>query len=58
MAKTDKELAVELYSAYLISAGHLYSNPNVNGNVKNPTIDEMIAHITDLTTKLSRIQVN
>ncbi len=56
MAKTNKELAVEVYSAFLISSGHLFSNPNCSGTIKLPTTDEMAEAIEELTKKLSSIQ--
>lgn len=58
MAKTNKELAVELYSAFLISSGNMLSSPNFKGTIKYPTNDEMVAQIKDLTAKLSTIQDN
>lgn len=58
MSKTNKELAVELYSAFLISSGSLFANPNFKGAVKFPTNDEMVEQIEELTAKLSKIQNN
>ena len=58
MAKTNKELAVELYSAFLISSGSLFSSPNFKGKISYPTNDEMVAQIKELTAKLSTIQDN
>ena len=56
MAKTNKELAVELYSASLISSGNIFSSPNFNGTVKIPTNDEMVEQIREIAAKLSTIQ--
>ena len=56
MAKTNKELAVELYSAFLISSGNLYSSPNYEGTVKLPSVDDMVQQVKELTAKLSSVQ--
>ncbi len=56
MAKTNKELAVELYSAFLISSGNVFSSPNFKGTVKIPTNDEMVEQIREIAAKLSTIQ--
>ena len=56
MAKTNKELAVELYSAFLISSGNLYSSPNYKGTVKLPSVDDMVQQVKELTAKLSSVQ--
>lgn len=56
MAKTNKELAVELYSAFLISSGNMFSSPNFKGTVKFPTNDEMVEHIRKIAAKLSTVQ--
>lgn len=56
MGKTNKELAVELYSAFLISSGSLFSIPNFKGTIKFPSNDEMVEQVQELTAKLSRIQ--
>lgn len=56
MSKTNKELAVELYSAYLISSGSFFSSSNFKGTVKYPSNDEMVKQIKDLAQKLSTIQ--
>ncbi len=58
MAKTNKELAVELYSAFLISSGNLVSSPNFKGTVEYPTNDEMVEQVKDLAAKLSTIKDN
>lgn len=58
MTKTNKELAVELYSAFLISSGNMISSPNFRGTVKFPTNDEMVEQIKELTAKLSTVQDN
>lgn len=58
MTKTNKELAVELYSAFLISSGNMISSPNFSGTVKFPTNDEMVEQIKELTAKLSTVQDN
>ena len=56
MAKTNKELAVELYSAFLISSGSLYSSANYKGAVKLPSVDDMAQQVKELTAKLSSVQ--
>jgi len=56
MGKTNKELAVELYSAFLISSGSIFSSPNFKGTIKFPSNDEMVEQVQELTAKLSRIQ--
>ena len=53
MGKSNKELAVELYSAFLISSGSFFSSPNYSGTVKYPTNDEMIEQINEIASKLS-----
>lgn len=58
MAKTNKELAVELYSAFLISSGSLLSSPNFKGEIQFPTTDEMVKQVKELTAKLSTVQDN
>ena len=58
MAKTNKELAVELYSAFLISSGNLLSRPDFEGKINFPTNDEMVEQIKDLAAKLSAVQDN
>ncbi len=58
MSKTNKELAVELYSAFLISSGNLFSHPNCSDPIKLPTTDEMAKEVEELTRKLSTIQEN
>lgn len=56
MAKTNKELAVELYSAFLVASATIYSNPGFQGTVKLPTNDHMVEQIQELTTKLAQVQ--
>lgn len=58
MSKTNKELAVELYSAFLISMGNIASSPNFSGNLKLPTTEQMVDTIKEMTEKLSTIQDN
>lgn len=58
MAKNNKELAVELYCAFLQSSGSLLSSPNVHEKVKYPTVDEMIETIKEMQQKLSTIEGN
>jgi hypothetical protein len=55
MAKSNKELAVELYSAFLVSMSNILSNPNYNGPAEGPSFDEMAAGVEKLTEKLSKI---
>lgn len=56
MGKSNKELAVELYSAFLIASGSIFSSPNFKGTIKCPTNDEMVKQIEELTAKLSSIK--
>ena len=58
MAKTNKELAVELYSAFLISSSNIISSPNFKGTVALPTHDEMVEQVRLLASTLSAIQDN
>ncbi|WP_347002090.1 hypothetical protein [Anaerotruncus colihominis] len=58
MSKTNKELAVELYSAFLISSGTFFSSPNFKGKIAFPTNDQMVEQIRELTMKLATIQDN
>jgi hypothetical protein len=54
---TNKELAVQLYSAFLQAASTVTASPNVKGNiaVKLPTNDEMVAAVKELAEKLATI---
>lgn len=58
MSKTNKELAVELYSAFLVDTGSIASSPNFSGAFKLPTTEQMIDIIKEMTEKLSTIQDN
>ena len=58
MAKTNKELAVELYCAFLKSSGSMFASPNFKGTIKYPTVDEMINVIKEMEEKLSTIKEN
>lgn len=58
MSKTNKELAVELYSAFLISMGNIVSIPNFSGTLELPTTEQMVDAIKEMTEKLSTIQDN
>lgn len=58
MAKTNKELAVELYSAYLKASGSLFASPNFKGKVNFPSNDEMVVQIAELALKLSAVEDN
>lgn len=58
MAKTNKELAVELYCAFLQSSGSMFASPNFKGTVNFPTVDEMISTIKEMEEKLSTIKDN
>lgn len=53
---TNKELAVQLYSAILHSCATVASNPNFKTNIKTPTLDEAVDQVAQLTEKLSRIE--
>jgi len=56
MSKTNKELAVELYSAFLIASGSLLASPNFSGKIQFPTTDQMIETIKELQEKLSTLK--
>jgi hypothetical protein len=58
MAKSNKELAVELYSAFLVSMSSILSNPNYTGEAVGPSFDEMVAGVEKLTERLSKIPEN
>lgn len=55
MSKTNKELAVELFSAYLQASATLASSPNYQEPIRTPTLDEMVDQVAKLTQKLSSI---
>ncbi len=55
---TNKELAVQLYSAFMQSAAILCASPNFHGKVATPSLDEMVEQVEKLTAKLSHIQDN
>lgn len=53
---TNKELAVQLYSAMLQSLATMTSSPNFTGSVKTPSYDDALEQIKYLTEKLSQIE--
>lgn len=55
---TNKELAVQLYSAFLQSAATIAASPNQHEDVRTPTLDEIVTQVELLTEKLSRIEDN
>lgn len=55
---SNKELAVQLYSAILQSAAIVMSNPNYKGTVKIPALDDAVEQVALLTEKLSSIKDN
>lgn len=58
MSKTNKELAVEVYSAFLIARGSICSNPNFQETIIIPNAEEMAATIAEIADKLSAIEDN
>lgn len=56
MSKTNKELAVELYCAFLQASGTISASTKFSGSVKLPTVDEMVNIIKDMEQKLSAIK--
>lgn len=55
---TNKELAVQLYSAILQSGSIVASNPNYKGTIVLPSLDDAVDQVAQLTEKLSRVQDN
>lgn len=55
---SNKELAVQLYSAILQSGAIVASNPNYQGTIVLPSLDDAVNQVAQLTEKLSRIQDN
>lgn len=55
---SNKELAVQLYSAILQSAATVMSNPNYKEITKIPTLDDAVEQVALLTEKLSSIKDN
>lgn len=55
---SNKELAVQLYSAILQATATVMSNPNFKETVKAPTREESVDEIAKLTKMLSRIEDN
>lgn len=53
---SNKELAVQLYSAILQSASIIASNPNFQQSLILPTLDEAVNQVEQLTELLSRIK--
>lgn len=53
---SNKELAVQLYSAFLQSAATIASSPNCHESIRTPSLDEMVEQVEALTEKLSRVQ--
>lgn len=58
MSKTNKELAVELYCAFMQASGAMFSSPNYTGTVNWPSVDEMVNTIKDMQEKLSFVEDN
>ncbi|BFH10580.1 hypothetical protein WJ0W_004721 [Paenibacillus melissococcoides] len=56
MSKTNKELAVELYSEFMRSSSTIFSNPNFKGTIKMPDLQEMADNVEKLTKLLSAIE--
>ena len=53
---TNKELAVQLYSAIIQCAATVSSSPNFKGTVKIPSLDDAVEQVAQLTEKLSSIE--
>lgn len=55
---TNKELAVQLYSAILQCHATVASNPNYRGTLQIPSLDDAVEQVALLAGKLSRIENN
>lgn len=55
---TNKELAVQLYSAIMQSTATVASNPNYRGTIVLPSLDDAVDQVAKLAEMLSRIQDN
>lgn len=55
---SNKELAVQLYSAILQASAIVASNPNLKGTVSIPTHEKAVDEIAELAEMLSRIKDN
>ena len=55
---SNKELAVQLYPAIMQSCAIVASNPNYQGTIVLPSLDDAVDQVAQLTEKLSRIQDN
>lgn len=53
---TNKELAVQLYSAIIQCAATVSTSPNFKGTVVIPSLDDAVEQVALLTGKLSRIE--
>lgn len=55
---SNKELAVQLYSAILQASAIVASNPNCHDTIRIPTLDSAVEQVAQLAEKLSRIEDN
>ena len=55
---TNKELAVQIYTALLNANAAVFSNPNFGGTAGTPSFDTIEKEVADLTARLSRIKDN
>lgn len=55
---SNKELAVQLYSAILQTSATVASNPNYHGTIVIPSLDAAVEQVALLTEKLSCVQYN
>ena len=55
---TNKELAVQLYSATLQANATVMSNPNYQGKIKLPELDSVVSNVEKLAEQLARIKVD
>ena len=53
---TNKELAVQLYSAIIQSSATAASNPNCHDRIILPSINDAVAEVAQLAEKLSHIE--
>ncbi len=56
MSKSNKELAVELYSAFLKCAGGTLSSPNFKGTITLPTSKQMVEEVKLITDLLKDVK--
>lgn len=55
---SNKELAVQLYSAILQASATVASSPNYHVTIKIPSLDDAVDQVAKLTEKLSHVEDN